>query len=295
MANQLRKLMNRVQIIGTVKDVNLEVKQSRKGNDYIKGYVEVTVRDGNKVNSIKVNVMCMESWKQYAGLQKVKAEYNTGDRVRINASIDAQEYCGRNGYMYYNTINSNSFTRDFEDNGKDMAIANVEMIITGLEQELKDNVCTGNIKVSAFTVDWSGKVIELNKLIVGEKLAEPFSNIYYEGVTAKMTIKINNYVEVKETEQEQETYGFGTVVNVGGSGNTYVNNFELIGGDMPKGVDVAYTQEEIAQAKRDRELAKATLMNEEPSNDFNTNTGFGDTNFDDKKEYDPFDYGSMPF
>ena len=110
-----------------------------------------------------------------------------------------------------------------------------------------------------------------------------------------MTIKINNYVEVKETEQEQETYGFGTVVNVGGSGNTYVNNFELIGGDMPKGVDVAYTQEEIAQAKRDRELAKATLMNEEPSNDFNTDTGFGDTNFKDGKEYDPFDYGSMPF
>lgn len=275
MENQLRQLQNVVTIIGTVKDVNLEVKMSKNGKEFIKGYVEITVKRDNQVNSVKVNTFCMATWKTYAGLRKVKDEYKVGDRVKVaRGTIDFQEYCGKNGYKYFNVINSNAFTRDFEDDGTDKAIMNVECVVTKLEDEEKDGLLTGNVVMECFTVDYFGKVIDIKNVVAKGKIAQTIGQYYYEGCTGLLGFNINNYVVTEQKKVESE--GFGDFEEIETTSGRFVNNYEITGGKLPNSIDTAYTKEEIEEARRQRNLEMATVKGaEEDVKDFN---GFGDDN-----------------
>lgn len=72
------------------------------------------------------------------------------------------------------------------------------------------------------------------------------------------------------------THGFGSTETVEGSNiiKNFVNNIEIIGGDVPFFGTKEYTLEEIESAKRVRDLKLQTMQQPAPETP-QTNTGFG--------------------
>ena len=118
----------------------------------------------------------------------------------------------------------------------------------------------------------------MNDVIINEQLGAQFKGMYTPGSTGLITYKINNYAELSEEEVQQEQAGFGSAARVETNVVTdYVNNLEIIGGDLPYSDGVSeYSALDIEQANKNRELAKQALMqrNQAPSTP-STPTGFG--------------------
>lgn len=172
--------------------------------------------------------------------------------------------------FFYNRLDAN-------DKQPDKAIASIETVVEGFVEKLDaEQLPTGDYQVNGFTVAWGNDVVELKNAIVKAELAEAFQNLYQQGQTGRLTFKINNYVVVEEKEvQEVPAHGFGSTETVDDSViNHYVNNLEIIGGDIPFFGGKEYTPEEIAEAHRVRNLKIQSLQPSVPETP-PTNTGFG--------------------
>ena len=285
MAN-LREATNNVEVIGTVKKVDLEEKKSKTGKDMIIGSVIIEVKEENKVHNIKLKTFSMKLNKAgevsglFKGYKKVKDEYQVGDRVRATGSITLQEYYGQDGSLKsFNEIKALFFNRleGDEANVPDRAIATVEMVIEGMTSEIENDVPTGNLIVDSFTVDYFGNIVVLHGLKIGEELGAQFQGLYFPGSTGKITFKINNYAEVSKEEIKTENVaGFGSQEKVEENIVTnYTSEFLITGGDLPYNDGVnEYTAEEIEQAHKNRELALQQLQ-QDASPSVTPTTGFG--------------------
>ena len=286
---QLRQLANSVEIVGTLKSKELEVKTSRAGNQYMSGKLVVVSKFDNKINEQSIKVMVMATSKLFKGIETVKNEYKSidehgeevADRVRITGELKLNEYYNSQGTLVrFNEIKGVFYNRlEPADNQPDKSIASIETIIDEFVPELdKEQLPTGNYLVKGFTVGYGNDVVELQKAVVNSDLAQAFMNLYQSGQTGRLTFKLNNYVEVEEKEVEvaAPTHGFGSQETVTSSNTikNYVSNLEVIGGDMPYFGTKEYTQNEIETAKQVRALKLQTLQAPAPSTP-PTNTGFG--------------------
>jgi hypothetical protein len=299
----LRQLENTVEIVGTLKSKNLEVKTSKKGNKYISGDLVVVSKFDNKVQEHKVRVFVMESSKLYKGVETVKNEYKTieddgeenADRIKVTGELTLNEYYNSQGNLVqFNQIRGIFFTRLKEsDDTKDKAIAVIETVVEGFTQELdKENLPTGNYYVQAFTVGYGNEVIELKNVIVGKDLAQSFMDLYQPGSTGKLTFKLNNYVELEKQQQESAAvqHGFGVTETIETNITKYVNNIEVIGGSIPYFGTKEYTPEEIERAKKLRQIKLQELSQPAPE----TPTGFGITSVDDNEDIKNTVENNMP-
>lgn len=284
----LKEGQNNVEIIGTVKKINIEEKVSKKGKEMIMGDVIIEVKDGNKINNIKVKLLSMKMNKKgeisglFKGYKTVKDEWKVGDRARVTGSISINEYYGGDGELRsFNEVRGLFLNRlEGEDAKKpDKSIATVEMVIEGMTSELdEENIPTGNLEVEAFTVGYNSAIIPLKNMIITEALATTFQNMYVPGTTGKITFKINNYAEVTKEEVAPEAQaGFGATERVEDNVVTnYNNNLEIIGGDLPYNDGVnEYSQKEIQQAQRNRQLALQELKQQNSAPDTPQAAGFG--------------------
>lgn len=286
---QLRQLANSVEIVGTLKTKELEVKTSRAGNQYMSGKLVVVSKFDNQIHEQSIKVMVMATSKLFKGIETVKNEYKSIDengeaeasRVRITGELKLNEYYNSQGSLVrFNEIKGVFYNRlEPADDQPDKAIASIETVIKEFVPEIdKEQLPTGNYLVNGFTVGYGNDVIELQKAIVKSDLAQAFMNLYQPGQTGRLSFKLNNYVEVEEKEVEvaAPTHGFGSQETVTGSNviKNFVNNLEVIGGDMPFFGTKEYTPDEIAAAKKVRELKLQTLQAPAPSTP-QTNTGFG--------------------
>lgn len=305
----LRELSNTVEIVGTLKSKELQVRTSQAGNRYMSGNVIILSQFDGKVQEQKVKVFIMESSKLFKGIETVKNEYKTidehgsdnADRIRVTGELTLQEYYNRNGNLVsYNEVKGVFFNRlDPSNDQPDKAIASIETVVEGFEPILKDQLPTGDYSVKGFTVAWGNEVIELKKAVVSEELAEAFMNLYQPGSTGRLTFKLNNYVVTEKKEEEQvPTHGFGSTETIETVVNDYVNNIEIIGGDMPFFGTKEYTPEEIQAAKQVRALKLQELQQPAPQTPPVTNTGFGQGSptGNTGASTSPFDVdNSMPF
>src|SRR5699024_5943973 len=132
---------NNVEVIGTVKKINIEEKLSQKtGRPMIIGDVIVEVKDGDKVNNIKCKLFSFKLKKDgkenglYKGYKTVKEDYQVGDRVRVNGNLEINEYYNQSGSLIsFNEIKAVFFNRleSEEGNRADKAIATIETVIEG--------------------------------------------------------------------------------------------------------------------------------------------------------------------
>lgn len=265
MSDALRQAQNNAEVIGTVKRVEIEEKMSKKNEPIILGHVIVEVKDGDRVNNIKCRLFSKKYKKDgnenglYKGYKTVKDEYEKGTRVQVNGELVCNEYYNQQGNLIsFNEMKAVFFNR-LEDERQDKAIVTLEAVIEGMTSEIntETQIPTGNLEVDAFSVGYNGTIIPLQNLIIGQSLATTFQNMYVPGSTGRLTMKINNYAELVEEEIPTQSAGFGSAERVESNVvNDYVNNLEIIGGDLPYNDGVNnYSPAEIEQAHRVRELA----------------------------------------
>ena len=294
---ELREAQNSVEIIGTVKKINLKESISKNNKEMIIGDVLVEVKDGNLVNNIKVKILSMKLNKAgaisglYKGYKTVLDEWTKGDRVRVTGSIGLNQYFGQDGELRkFNEVRGLFLNRlEGADAEKpDKAIATVEIVVENMTSELdNENIPTGMLNVEAFTVGYNSKIETIENLKIGENLAKVFSDMYYPGSTGRVTFKINNFAEMaKEEIAPQEMAGFGNSERVEDNVVTnYESFFEIIGGDLPytDGVN-NYSADEIEQAHRNIELTLQALKQESsaPTTPQSAATGFGNNGFGNK-------------
>lgn len=290
MVGTLREAANAVELVGTVKKVDLETKVSAKsGKEMIIGSILMEVKENaERIHNIKVKIFSMKLNKQgqisglYKGYETVKTEWMPGDRAKITGSITLQEYYSRAGAIVsFNEVKGLFCNRlEAGDTTPDKAIATVEMVVKGMTPEIDaDNIPTGNLNVDAFTVGYNSTIIPLTNLIIAGDLGQQFQGMYGPNTTGKITMKINNYATVAKEVVPAVTHGFGSTEAVEDNiVKDYTNNLEIIGGDLPyhDGVN-EYTPENIAQADTNRQLALQQLQQNASAPATPTANGFGTT------------------
>ena len=288
-ANSLREADNNLEIVGTVKKIDLEEKKSKKGKDMIIGSITMEVKESDKVHNIKVKVFSMKMNKQgnvsalFKGYKTVKDEWKPGDRARITGSLTINEYYGQSGSLTsFNEPKALFCNRlDEDDQTPDKAIATIELVVEGMSPKVDaEGIPTGYLEVDAFTVGYNSQVIPLNELIINGELGQQFQGMYTPGSTGKITMKINNYAKIEKQEvQAAPTHGFGSTEAVESNiVKDYESNLEIIGGDLPytDGIN-NYSPEDIEQAHKNRELALQELQQNASAPAQPTANGFGTT------------------
>lgn len=277
----LRILSNTVEVVGTLKSKDLEVKVARtSGKKYMSGRITVVSKVDDKINEQQIRVFIMESSKLFKGIETVKNEYKSieevgeeeADRIRVTGELDFNQYYNREGKLVeFNEIRGVFFNRlDVMDESEDRAIATIDTVVEGIIDKMdQDGLPTGEKEIKGFSVGWGNNVIQLRDVIIKEELAEGMENLYQPGSTGQLTYKINNYAEVEEQEQEEKVsanHGFGSQEVVGGLvAKNFVNNIEVIGGQVPYLGSIEYTQEEIEQVHKVAELKLQTLQAPAPA------------------------------
>lgn len=287
MANTtLKALKNTVDVIGRVKEVNLELGTTRDGKENIKGNVVVLVKESvngeARSHDIRVRVYSNKFKRDgninglYTGYETVMNEYKSiadvgdkkeADLVHVQGSLELNEYISQDGTKRSsNQVSGKFFNRITTDDVKKhrgpKAVATVEAVVEGIKDELdQDGLPSGNKKLSAFNVDFFGELRENSKpvipfeAIVPENLADAFDDLYDTGDTGKFSLKINNYAEEATEEDVQEVSGFGSTEGLSEVKRNFVNNLEVIGGTEAYQEPRAYNDEQIEEAKQFRQKA----------------------------------------
>lgn len=316
---QLTKLKNEVEIFGRVKDINLEEKPNRKGVDCIKGSVTILVRESKeKVHDITVDVYSNKFKKDgtenglFKGYKTVKDTFvsikESGSEkeatfVKVSGELKHREFITEQGkHVKYNNVKAKFFNHIEPENIKSevgkkgpRAVAVVETVIQSIKDKLDtDGLPSGDLVVSGFNVDFFGKepnpnyspVTPMFDMVVKEGIADAFQDMYEEKDTAKLTLKINNYAEDADEEDEEpemET-GFGEQEDIGPTKKNFVNNVEIIGGAPAMVNGKEYDDEQIALVDEIRKEELASLEDGYvPSTTSEANVGFG-TDEPTKKE-----------
>ena len=288
MANTtLKALKNTVDVIGRVKEVNLELGTTRDGKENIKGNVVVLVEESvngeTRSHDIRVRVYSNKFKRDgninglYTGYETVMNEYKSiadvgdkkeADLVHVQGSLELNEYISQDGTKRSsNQVSGKFFNRITTDDVKKRrgpkAVATIEAVVEGIKDELdQDGLPSGNKKLSAFNVDFFGELRENSKpvipfeAIVPENLADAFENLYDVGDTGKFTLKINNYAEEASADEvEEEVSGFGNTEELKDVKRSFVNNLEVIGGTEAYNNGREYDEEQIKEAKEWRQKA----------------------------------------
>lgn len=300
MTKTLPQLAQTVEIVGTLKSLDLEISQAKNGKNagknFVKGKVVVSSEHDNKVHEHQISVFQMETSKLYKGVMTMMEQYKTiekhgeeADRIRVTGEIELEEYYGKQDkeLRSFNKIKGVFFNRlDADTDAADKAIASAEVVVKSFSPYADSE--TGEIlhhNVKCFTIGYGERIVEIKKAIVSDELAGPMENLYQPGTTGRLTFKINNYAEKQEKENVEEavsmTHGFGSEEKPEENRvfTKYVNNYEITGGDLPLEEPRALTPEQIKDAERKLALAREELKQAAESQAGSTPstqpTGFG--------------------
>ncbi|MGH0797640.1 hypothetical protein CN374_16105 [Bacillus cereus] len=284
---KLRRLENNVEVIGTLKSKDLEVRQSQAGVNYITGKLVIQSNINNLINEQVIEVFVMASSKLYSGIVTVMDEYKTveadgmanADKVRVRGILKLNEFYNNQGILVqYNQVRGMMFNRlDKTNNIQDMAGASIETVVEGFEAIEKDGWSTGEYLVKGFTVGWNDEVIEFKDVIVGQEIAQDFRNLYPQNSTGRLVFQLRSYAE---EEKQVSSAGFGTTLDIKETFETtkkYKRSIRVIGGDVPFFGTKEYTPDKIHLAKQLRAQKLSDMNNKEDNSSINKPcTGFGE-------------------
>ena len=264
----LPQLGNTVVIQGKIKEKALEKKSMTYTNkegvqvtkNAITGTVTIEVNEaekGRKHNHV-VNVFSFEADnKVYKGLETVLAEHQVGDFVKVQATVDVNDFVNKNGEVTErNKLNGVFFNRITEEDKQiPCAEAKIKMVV---QDYLPVNNPDGTIKeykVKGFTVGYNGRIIPLHNLVISAELGQAIAGFYPVGMNSmgELSFDVNNYLEVGNAPTGQsQTMAFGRMASNVTTGGRFVNNLEIIGG-LP--AERQFTPEEMQVAQQSRNLA----------------------------------------
>lgn len=278
---ELRRLENNVEIIGTLKSKELELKISQNRKRYISGRLVVQSIVNNKINEYVIEVFTMESSKLFKCVESVKDNYFTidddgaenADKIKVMGFLKLKEYVNKQGNLIqYNEIRGSIFSGLYRhDKTPDKAVATIETVIEGFTEKLdENNLPTGDYKVQGFTVGWNDEVVEFKDTFVGADLAQSFMNLYQPDMTGQLSFRLLSYPDLEEKNEFQQVQqgGFGIQVSIETPfkpKTRYISSLEVVGGKLPYSCEKAYSQKEINNAK---EVRKNKLLELQSKSEF---------------------------
>lgn len=290
----LRESINNLVVVGKLK--SKEVKYgSKEGIGTISLALKVLTTEKLADNSERVHENTIRFWakqtsKLYSSYVTVANDYKTievngeenADVIRITGSLDMNEY-EKNGEIKTGNNIRGVFVNRVQD--AKLAVqevgAEVECVVLGITDEMKDSKLSGRKKIQVMSVGYGSKIHEFQNVVVESNLAEQFARTYKVGDTAKFIFKINRYAEVKKDEPKPDmTLGFGTGLSntFGGVTDNYVNEISIVGGTLPYAEGIRYSNEQIAEMRKIRDLAKNELINSaSAAPQITSQTGFGNS------------------
>lgn len=287
----LKALKNEVNVIGRVKEVNLEEGTTREGKENIKGNVIVLVEENvnGEVRShdIRVRVYSNKFKRDgninglFSGYETVMNEYksiaNTGDKheadlVHVQGSLELNEYISQDGTKRSsNQVSAKFFNRitteDVKKRKGPKAVATIAGVVESIKDDLdSDGLPSGKKILKGFNVDFFGELRENSKpiipfeAVVEENLADAFDGLYDVGDTGKFSMKIENYAkDASEEDVEEQVSGFGSTEELQDVKKEFVNQLNVIGGTEPFNNGQEYDEEQIEEAGEWRKKAIESL------------------------------------
>ena len=312
----LKALKNEVNVIGRVKEVNLEEGTTREGKENIKGNVIVLVEENvnGEVRShdIRVRVYSNKFKRDgninglFSGYETVMNEYKSiadvgdkkeADLVHVQGSLELNEYISQDGTKRSsNQVNAKFFNRITTDDVKKRkgpkATVTLEAVVESIKDSLdSEGLPSGDKELSGFNVDFFGSLRDNSrpivpfKAVVPESLADAFDGLYDVGDTGKFTLKINNYAEEASADEvEEEVSGFGNTEELKDVKRSFVNNLEVIGGTEPYNNGREYDEEQILEAKEWRKKAIESLESGYVPTETPSKNAFGEGSKAESKE-----------
>lgn len=304
----LKALKNEVNVIGRVKEVNLEEGTTRDGKENIKGNVIVLVEENvnGEVRShdIRVRVYSNKFKRDgninglFSGYETVMNEYksiaDTGnkheaDLVHVQGSLELNEYISQDGTKRSsNQVNAKFFNRitteDVKKRKGPKAVATIAGVVESIKDDLdSDGLPSGKKILKGFNVDFFGELRENSKpiipfeAVVEENLADAFDGLYDVGDTGKFSMKIENYAkDASEEDVEEQVSGFGSTEELQDVKKEFVNQLNVIGGTEPFNNGQEYDEEQILEAREWRKKAIESLESGYVPAETPSNNAFGE-------------------
>lgn len=286
---KLRELQNDIKIVGTLKEVNLEIGPNKKDPTKIQIIGDIVVNQvdkvNNRINEHVIKLFAYKSGKLFKGYETVLNEFNAAQAAGIETRVSVTGSISENMYMnttdntlkqfnqlrglFINRIDEKMLLQD-PSLHEDSAVAQLEILVNGVRPVTDgDGIETGEYKVSAYTVGYKESVHNVHDIIVGEDLADVITEHYEPGATGKLTFAINNFVELEEAEEQEfvpEDGGFGVQVDISaGPIKRYTRELRVIGGFPAYFDDKAYDEDEIKFIKQIYDLRVQETKNAVPS------------------------------
>lgn len=261
----MREALNKLTIIGTLKNKKVTYGTTKSGDGFISVDLTIQSKEDDKVNAHKVSLWSKQTGKLAKGFETVANEYKSidehgedvADRIKVEGSFDMNEYA-KDGVIKTGTRCKGVFvSRVTDESIKDVAGVQLECVVMNNQPEIKDGSITGRTLVKLFNVGYNNSINEYNNVVVEKELSADYEKMFPVGTTAKFFVRLDNYAVVEETQaQTQGTIGFGqALANVGGGTvKEYVNQNVIVGGDVV--LMGKYSNEEIQEMNKLRELAK---------------------------------------
>lgn len=286
--NKLRELENKLRIVGTLKEVNLQEKPTKKGDNAIFGNIIVETLIDGKLSNHRVELFAKETGKLFKGYKTILTQFKdsdtvgkeNADRVSVTGNIDGNDYVNQEGKLISGNRNRGLFINRVTDQDlRDEAVAQIELVVTNTREVMKNDEPTGELYIDGFTVGYNDGVIELRNMIVGQDLADVISDNYEPNSTGKLTFEINNYVVMEEKPKDEAAdTGFGQQVEM----DTFerrVRELRVIGGFPPHVDERAYELEDIQLAKKIRALHLQEVQSTPATPPVTQSGGFGAPGF----------------
>lgn len=310
---ELNQMTNEVVVTGTLKHKELAEKVTKKGSTAIMGDIVVEFIDkNNSINSIRVQVY-VPKLKRDGTLSKMYESYVTimndykdkdtfgdeADIISVTGEINSNDYINQQGSQVSNNRIRARFMNRL-DKGSEYspeAYATLEAYIDGYIDEMDSNgEPTGRKKVNLYTVGYNQSVNELQNVYVPEELSEAFSQMYYPGSTAPITLAIKHLAETEELDDDQsDELGFGTFKEPTRAITNYTDELWIVGGKLPFEEPQALDQEQINELKKLRKQHLATLDSNVPEKKNGPMTGFGTQPDNQQNSENPFSSDDVKF
>ena len=221
-AEQLRTLLNKVTVKGTLAELEVKEGSNKNGIPYIslKGavrfgetgtetkkfrtYVQAQKADGNE----NKQYASIKAWADNAVSEADNKELAT--KVSISGSLEANDYItSSNELVEAVEINAKFFNEysvteeeEFESNTVD-----IEGYIKSITDEVRNDVETGRKKITLITTDFFRNAVVVKNIIVPKELVDDFEDMYEVGSTAILYL---SYV-LHKGEKKQAKGGIGKV------------------------------------------------------------------------------------
>lgn len=253
----MNQAKNIFKITGMLKSKDFNEITTRNNRDALVGHLVIEVKAQGKTHNHRVEFFATKLTKDgnpnklYDSYNTIKNDYkdkdtysaDEADVITVNGSIEYNVYKDRTGSIHELPRLRARFANRVDDKETPQsAKANVELIVDGYEQIIKNDKPTGDVKVKAYTVGYNDRGIKL----VGTKVAENLGmqNYISAGTTIDATLLINNYVVTKKKESNDNVL-FGQVDTVVES-NSFEHSLEIVGA---KQSDNIYTVQDLESIK----------------------------------------------